>query len=183
MKIIHNREMPIFEQMVIVIFYKLRIFTTDSINNTQGDRMKNLKILAAINYSTLILMNIMFYFVFRGRQAAHIYDVIGITSFLVVIVTFVPLHKKSGIWKLTHTKSEKLDERELALTHRALSESYGWFAIICLLILLALSLISRMNICPQYTISMPLVASMIYLAHTLPGTLIIWKNGLTEKTE
>ena len=145
--------------------------------------MKNLKMLVVINYSTLILMNIMFYFVYRGREASHIYDAIGLTSFLIVILTFIPLHKKSGIWKLTHTKSEKLDERELALTHWALSESYGWFAIICLLILLALSLISRMNICPQYTISMPLVASMIYLAHTLPGTLIIWKKGQPEETE
>lgn len=145
--------------------------------------MKNLKILAVLNYSTLILMNVMFYFVFRGREASHMFDAIGILSLLIVIVTFIPLHMKSGIWKLTHTKSDKLDERELALTHWALSESYGWFAIICLLILLALSLISRMNICPQYTISMPLVASMIYLAHTLPGTLIIWKKSRPGETE
>jgi len=175
--------MPKFEQITIAIFYKLRIFTTITLFYTQGAKMKNLKMMSIINYSFLIIMNVMFYFVFRGRQASHIYDIIGITSFLVIIATFIPLHMKSDIWKLTHTKSDKLDERELALTHWALSESYGWFAIICLLILLALSLISRINICPQYTISMPLIASMIYLAHTLPGTLIIWKNGLPEKTE
>lgn len=145
--------------------------------------MKNLKTLAVVNYAALIIMNVTFYFIYRGRAASNIYDVIGITSLVVVAITFIPLHKKSGIWKLTHTKSKDLDERELALTHWALSESYGWFAVICLLIMLALSLISRMNICPQYTISMPLVASMIYLSHTLPGTMIAWKKDIPEDTE
>ncbi len=142
--------------------------------------MKNLKMLTVVNYLTLILMNVMFYFVYRGSRVSHIYDIIGISSFLIVILTFIPLHWKSGIWKLTHKKSEDLDEKELTLTHWALSESYGWFAVICLLILLALSLISKMNICPQYTISMPLVASMIYLSHTLPGTLIAWKRTVSD---
>ncbi len=145
--------------------------------------MKNLKMLAVVNYAALIIMNVTFYFVYRGRAASHIYDAIGISCVLIVALTFVPLHKKSGIWKLTHSKSKDLDERELALTHWALSESYGWFAVICLLIMFALSLIGRMNICPQYTISMPLVASMIYFSHTLPGTMIAWKKGVPEVTE
>lgn len=145
--------------------------------------MKNLKTLAVLNYGALLVLNIAFYFVYKGRAASHIYDVIGISSVLIVAVTFIPLHKKSGIWKLTHTKSKDLDERELTLTHWALSQSYGWFAVICLVIMFALSLIGRMNICPQYTISMPLVASMIYLSHTLPGTMIAWKKRVPEDTE
>lgn len=140
--------------------------------------MENSRIMAVINYSALTIMNIAYYFVFRGRAASHIYDVIGIASLLTVVVTFIPLHARSGVWKLTHAKSKDLDERELSLTHWALSESYGWFAILCLLILLVLSFVSRLNICPQYTISMPLVSSMIYLAHTLPGTMIIWKKKM-----
>ena len=138
--------------------------------------MKNLKLLAVTNYTALLVMNVAFYFVYRGRAASHIYDAIGIASLIIVALTFIPLHKKSGIWKLTHTKSKDLDERELTLTHWALSESYGWFAVVCLVIMLAFSLISRMNICPKFTISLPLVASMIYFSHTLPGTLIAWKK-------
>ena len=138
--------------------------------------MKNLRFLTAMNYTFLLIMNVAFYFVYKGRAASHIYDAIGIASLIIVVMTFIPLHKKSGIWKLTHTKSEKLDERELGLTHWALSESYGWFAVICLVIMLAMSLTSRMNICPKYTITLPLVASMIYFAHTLPGSMIAWKG-------
>ncbi len=145
--------------------------------------MKNLKLLAALNYTALLAMNVAFYFVYRGSAASHIYDAIGIASLITVALTFIPLYKKSGIWKLTHTKSENLDERELTLTHWAISESYGWFAVICLVIMLAFSLISRMNICPKYTISLPLVASMIYFSHTLPGTLIAWKQGIPESNE
>lgn len=145
--------------------------------------MKNLKTLVVLNYAALLIMNVTFYFVYKGRDASHIFDAVGISCFVIVILTFIPLHKKSGIWKLTHTKSKDLDERELTLTHWALSESYGWFAVICLLILFALSLISRMNICPKYSISIPLVASLIYLSHTLPGSMIAWKKGIPEKSD
>ncbi len=145
--------------------------------------MKNLKLLTVANLAALLVMNTAFYFVFRGRVASHLYDGAGITGLAVVAITFIPLHWKSGIWKLTHTKADKLDERELALTHWALSESYGWFAVICLVIMLAFSLIGKMNICPQYTISIPLVASLIYLSHTLPGVMLAWKYGVPEQSE
>ncbi|MCD6588064.1 MAG: hypothetical protein J7K88_05900 [Candidatus Fermentibacteraceae bacterium] len=145
--------------------------------------MKNLKLLTVINLAALLVMNIAFYFVFRGRVASHLYDGAGIASLVVVAVTFIPLFRKSGIWKLTHAKADKLDERELALTHWALSESYGWFAVICLVIMLVFSFTGRMNICPQFTISMPLVASLIYLSHVLPGVMIAWKHGIQEQSE
>ncbi len=142
--------------------------------------MNKLRTLAVTNYAALLIMNIAFYFVYRDRSTSHIYDAAGLASLIAVAVTFIPLHWKSGIWKLTHTKSKDLDERELSLTHWALSESYGWFAVICLVIMLALSLSSRLNICPQYTISMPLVASLIYFSHTLPGTMIAWKKKIRK---
>jgi len=145
--------------------------------------MKNLKLLTVVNLAALLVMNTAFYFVFRGRVSSHLYDGAGIIGLVAVAVTFIPLHWKSGIWKLTHTKADKLDERELALTHWALSESYGWFAVICLVIMLAFSLIGKMNICPQYTISIPLVASLIYLSHVLPGVMIAWKYGAPEQSE
>ncbi len=139
--------------------------------------MTGRRIQVMVNYAALLLMNIAFYFVFTGENTSHIYDVIGLTSIIVVGVTFRSVHWKTGIWKLAHTKSEELDERELSLTHWALSQSYAWFAVICLVIMFAFSLTGRMNFCPQYTISMPLVVSLIYLSHTLPCSMIAWKAG------
>ena len=146
--------------------------------------MTSRRIQVTVNYAALLLMNIAFYFVYRGRNASHIYDAIGLISIVIVGITFRSAHWKTGIWKLTHSKSKDLDERELSLTHWALSKSYGWFAVICLVIMFAMSLIGRMNICPQYTVSLPLVGSLIYLAHTLPGSMIAWKGEiLQEDTE
>ena len=146
--------------------------------------MTGRRIQVTVNYAALLLMNIAFYFVYIGKNASHIYDAIGLISIIVVGVTFRSIHCKTGIWKLTHTKSKELDERELSLTHWALSQSYAWFAIICLVIMFAFSLSSRMNICPQYTISIPLVASLIYLSHTLPGSIIAWSSRqFPEDTE
>ncbi|MEN8207773.1 MAG: hypothetical protein ABFR50_00830 [Candidatus Fermentibacteria bacterium] len=146
--------------------------------------MTGRQIQVTVNYTALLLMNIAFYFVYRGQNASHIFDAVGLISIIAVGITFRIVHWKTGIWKLTHTKSTELDERELSLTHWALSVSYGWFAIICLVIMLAFSLSGRMNICPQYTISVPLVGSLIYLSHTLPGSMIAWKTGeIQEDTE
>jgi len=146
--------------------------------------MTGRRVQVTVNYAALLLMNIAFYFVYKGRNASHIYDVIGLISIVVVGVTFRSVHWKTGIWKLTHARSKELDERELSLTHWALSQSYAWFTVICLVIMLAFALSSRMNICPQYTISIPLVGSLIYLAHTLPGSMIAWKGEmLPEDTE
>ncbi|MCK5117447.1 MAG: hypothetical protein KAR44_12675 [Candidatus Aegiribacteria sp.] len=146
--------------------------------------MTGRRIQVTVNYAALLIMNIAFYFVFTGENASHIYDAVGLISIIVVGVTFRNVHWKTGIWKLAHTKSKDLDERELSLTHWALSQSYAWFAVICLVIMFAFSLSSRMNICPQYTISIPLVVSLIYLSHTLPCSMIAWKAGtLPEGTE
>ena len=146
--------------------------------------MKGRRIQITTNYAALLLMNIAFYFVSTGINTSHIYDAVGLISIVVVCVTFRSVHWKTGIWKLTHAKSKDLDERELSLTHWALSQSYSWFAVICLVIMFAFSLTGRMNICPKYTISMPLVSSLIYLSHTLPGSMIAWKAGnLPEDSE
>ena len=146
--------------------------------------MTGRRIQVSVNYSALLLMNIAFYFVYKQNNASHIYDVVGLIFIIIVGITFRSVHWKTGIWKLTHTKSKDLDERELTLTHWALSKSYGWFAVICLVIMFAFSLTGRMNFCPKYTISMPLVGSLIYLSHTLPGSIIAWKTEeLPEDTE
>ena len=139
--------------------------------------MKRKRTLLSVNYAALLLMNIAFYLVSANKNASHLIDAVGIACLVVVAFTFRTVHWKTGIWKLTHSKSSALDERELSLTHRALSDSYGWFTVICLVIMLAQSVISRLNVCISFTITVPLVVSLIYLAHTLPGSIISWTEA------
>ena len=123
------------------------------------------------------VVHIAFYLVSANKNASHLIDAVGIACLVVVAITFRTVHWKTGIWKLTHSKSSALDERELSLTHRALSDSYAWFTVICLVIMLAQSVISRLNVCISYTITVPLVVSLIYLAHTLPSSIISWTEA------
>ena len=62
--------------------------------------MTNRRIQVALNYTALLLMNIAFYFVYKGRNASHIFEAVGLISIVVVGITF-----RSAYWK-----TEKLHE-------------------------------------------------------------------------
>lgn len=127
-----------------------------------------------INYFFLLVMNACFYFVHNNREMTHLVDALGITSLLIVTVTFIPGHMKSGLWKLTHSRTEILDERQLQVTHNAISRSYGIFAIVCLVIMLLHAVLYRLVPGVNFIITVPLAVSLIYLAHTLPASILTW---------
>ena len=130
-----------------------------------------------INYLCLVIMNVCFYLAWTYKDMTHAVDALGIGALAVVGITFIRAHWKTGLWRLTHARADGLDERQLQITHDALSKSYGWFAMICLLIMLAHAVIYRLVPGLEFALSVPLVASLIYLAHTLPGSFLAW----TEK--
>ena len=127
-----------------------------------------------LNYLCLVIMNICFYVVFHYKDMTHLVDFVGISAFMLVIATFIRLHIKSGLWKLTHTDSEVLDERELQVTHNALRYSYSWFTVICLAIMLVHAVFFRLFTNIDFIITIPLVSSLVYFAHTLPGSILAW---------
>jgi hypothetical protein len=93
-----------------------------------------------------------------------------------VVLISLRLHGKTGLWKLTHARAESLDERELQLTHTALAHSYAWFTVVCLLLVLAHAVMYRLLPGAGFFISVPLAGSLIYLAHTLPGAVLAWRE-------
>ena len=119
-------------------------------------------------------MNVCFYFVYHFKDMTHIVDAVGLAAFAVVVFTFVKGHVKSGLWKLTHAGSDKLDERELLVTHNALGYSYGLFTALALALMMANAVL--FDFVPEITfvLTVPLVGSLIYLAHTLPGSYLAW---------
>ena len=127
-----------------------------------------------INTLFLIIMNICFYFVYQHKNLSHVVDVVGLMALALVAVTFVRVHVKSGLWKLTHADTGDLDERELQITHNALGRAYVWFTIICLSLMMIHAVMFRVVSGMDFVITMPLVASLIYLAHTLPGSILGW---------
>ncbi|MHC4814635.1 MAG: hypothetical protein ACYTKC_01880 [Planctomycetota bacterium] len=127
-----------------------------------------------INYLCLVMMNVCYYFVWAYKDMTHVVDVVGIGALVVVGITFIRAHWKTGLWRLTHAKADALDERQLQITHTALSRSYAWFAVICLVIMLTHAVVYRLVPGLDFALSVPLVVSLIYLAHTLPGSVLAW---------
>jgi len=127
-----------------------------------------------VNYLCLVIMNVGFYIVDMNDHASHVVDAVGITALVVVAITFFPLYAKTGLWKLTHAKAENLDERQVQITYSVLSVSYGWFAVISLVIMMGFAVSFRLFPGLGVGITVPLAGSLIYLAHTLPGSILAW---------
>jgi len=132
------------------------------------------KIAVVVNYLCLVVMNVCFYFVWGYKDMTHAVDVIGIGALIIVVVTFIMAHWQTGLWRLTHAKADVLDERQLQVTHNALSRSYGVFAVISLMIMMTHAVVYRLVPGLNFALSVPLVVSLLYLAHTLPGSFLAW---------
>ncbi len=133
--------------------------------------------LIIINYLSLVTMNVCFAFVYKQRGASHLIDAAGFVAIILVMATFIPVHIQSGLWKLTHTASDKLDERELQVTHKSLSRAYSGFTVVSLAIMMAHAVLYSLVPALDFVITMPLVASLIYFAHTLPGSILAWTEN------
>lgn len=129
-----------------------------------------------LNYLCLLIMNVCFYFAWTYRDMNHMIDALGIGSLLIVLATFFLLFVRTGLWRLTHTGTNSLDEREIEITHQALRYSYSWFSIVCLVIIFTHAVAYRLLPNVDFAISVPLAASLLYLAHTLPGAVLAWRE-------
>jgi len=91
-----------------------------------------------------------------------------------VIVSFIIVHLKTGLWRLTHSRVEKLDERQVKVTLEAVRLSYTIFSIVCLVLILAAFVAADFGFT---LINAAVFAILLYIAHTLPSSVLAW----TEK--
>jgi len=129
-----------------------------------------------LNYGTLIIMLIAF--VSLARQSINIPIVaIAIVAALFFMISFINLHVRTRLWKFVHTKIDNLDERQIQVVHHSLRHSYSIFSIVCLTLFFAFGLLKELMPGEIDLPLMPIIAALIYLAHTLPSSIIAW----TEK--
>jgi len=140
----------------------------------QSQNKGKLRSVVVVNYLCLVIMNLCFFYVTAYEVMTHMAAMLGILVFILVVFTSVRVHMNSGLWKLTHAQAEMLDERELQVTHRAIHHAYGWFSIICLAIMLVHAFLVQMGSNMEALNTIPLVTSLIYFAHTLPGSILAW---------
>lgn len=89
---------------------------------------------------------------------------------IAVIATFIPLHVRTGLWRLAHAKVDALDEREMQQNLESLRHAYVVFAIASLLIILTLVVFGSGGQTQQLAVFWIL----LYLAHTLPSSILAW---------
>lgn len=125
-----------------------------------------------INYLFLMLVIILFSlgkYYFRGSLPI----LIGLgASLIVTIATFFILHIKTKLWSLTHADPDQLDEREVAANLVSIKQAFVIFTIISIAIVFTIAIMAGKH---DSTI-MLINASLIYLAHTLPSSILAWKE-------
>jgi hypothetical protein len=135
----------------------------------------NRRIGVVINFGSLLTL-LAFFFVAKFGGGTII-TVVGMSATLIaIIISFIYVFAKTGLWRLVHTKVDKLDERQVLITHESLRYSYSIFSIICLIVILTSELLKEFV---MHGINIPLVpvfAVLLYLAHTLPASIIAWKE-------
>ena len=127
------------------------------------------RLLIAVNYLCVVLFLVLYAV---GKYLGWSLPVaIALAAVVVILlVSFILAHIKTHLWRLAHTKVENLDERQIQITHESLRYSYGIFTVISLAILLIISVISG----DDDSMLILIFASLLYLAHTLPSSIIAW---------
>jgi hypothetical protein len=122
-----------------------------------------------INYGLLFLTLLL-------SQTGHLYEWSVWTKacfcllVISVIATFIPLHVRTGLWRLAHAKVDTLDEREMQQILESLRHAYIVFAIASLLIILTLVVFGL----GSQTQQLAVFWILFYLAHTLPSSILAW---------
>ena len=86
--------------------------------------------------------------------------------FLWAITSRFSFHK-TGLWKFTHTKTKDLDERELAVTNKAIRFAYSVLAVLTPLVIYVF-IFAHIKL----TIWIPFF--FLYIAHVLPAVYLGW---------
>ncbi len=122
-----------------------------------------------LNYLSLIAILVFFY---TGKYFQWpIFSVISeIGSLTIFIISFFRAFIKTKFWKMVHTSSKNLDEREMQVVFNALKYAYSIFTIVCLIIIYAFA------IAEYQPIDVLLAGGLLYLAHTLPAALVGWNE-------
>ena len=136
----------------------------------ENQKLKN-RFLITLNLISLVLMIAFFYLVkFNRWQISFIFaEVVSIVFF---VLSFYLGFIKTKFWKIVHTKSKNLDEREMQVVLNALRYAYGIFVIISLVIIYAFA------VAEYKPIDVVLAGGLLYFAHTLPAAIVGWNERI-----
>jgi hypothetical protein len=138
------------------------------------------KRLVVVNYLSLVTFVCVFCIAEYGSWNV-LYVTGSVLTFLLLVLTFFWLHVRTGLWKLTHSKTEDLDEREIQVTHESYRNSYAILTVLTLCLVFFMVLTVRFSFFTlthrgHYSFGLIAVMSLNYLFNTLPASLIAWRE-------
>ena len=122
-----------------------------------------------INYLSIIFLLSFFY---TGKYFNWtVLVLIGeAASLLLFIVSFIKGFINTKLWRMSHTSTKNLDERQLQVLLNSLKYSYSIFTIITLIIIYGFA------VAELGPIDVVLAGCLLYMAHTLPAAIIGWNE-------
>ena len=129
-----------------------------------------------LNYLSLITGLLLFYAV-KIYHLPLSYLMFEIVIFAIFILSLFKAFIVTKFWKIVHTSSKNLDEREMQVVLHALRQAYGIFTVTCLVIIYVFA------IAEFHPIDVVLAGGLLYLAHTLPAAIVGWKEKTNKENE
>jgi uncharacterized membrane protein len=124
-----------------------------------------------VNYMAIVGVGVLFYFgKYHGWSLPIAAGLLACVA--VVAVGFLFLHARTRRWHFTHKNMEELDEREAQVVLESLRHAYEIFTVTCIVLLFGLGLMAGRN----DSMLTLICVCMIYLAHTLPSSVIAWTS-------
>lgn len=130
--------------------------------------LTNRRIGVTLNYFSLAAIVVIFELL--KDSGCPVLTISAISGALMVwLVSFILTYIRTQAWKQVHRSFKTLDEREAGQAYESLRVAYGIFTVIVLAILLLYSV-------SELRVSIVIFASLLYLAHVLPASFIVWKK-------
>ena len=138
--------------------------------STSTNRIKLVIVFNAISILAIVILFELLKFAENKIWLAGLEFLLVITA----LITFYNAYWQTGLWRLSHTKTEKLDEREMQLISDSLRVSYSVFTIVTILIIYAFAVIEK------GAIDVVIAAGLLYFAHILPSAILGWKRNFSK---
>jgi len=126
-----------------------------------------------LHYFSLIAV-LVFYYSGKYLHWPIVTVIFEIGFLIILIISFFRVFIKTKFWKMVHTSSKNLDEREILAVLNGLKSSYSIFTVTCLIIIYTFSLIG------YHRIDVLLAGALLLLAHTLPAAIVGWNERYGE---
>ncbi|MEN8007514.1 MAG: hypothetical protein ABFS42_10890 [Candidatus Krumholzibacteriota bacterium] len=126
-----------------------------------------------LNLASLLFLELIYY----GWVAGGVHNPVAVGLILVcllgLVLSFLHVILRTGLWSLTHAKVENLDERQVMVTREALRYSYVIFVPCSLVVMFTAAVAANHD---WHIFDAVLPAGLLYLSHILPAAILAWRE-------